>query len=87
MDLDTKRLSEAEPLFRRALEIREKQLGPDHPDVAESLNCLAILFQAQGNYANAETLYRRALEIDEKKLGLEHPYTKIVRKNLKSLQR
>ncbi|EGB05958.1 hypothetical protein AURANDRAFT_29934, partial [Aureococcus anophagefferens] len=33
----------AEPLCRRSLEIREKQLGPDHADVAESLSLLAFL--------------------------------------------
>ena len=33
----------AEPLFRRALEIREKTLGPEHPDTAASLNNLAAL--------------------------------------------
>lgn len=27
----TKRLGEAEPLYRRALAILEKSLGPDHP--------------------------------------------------------
>jgi hypothetical protein len=32
------RYAEAEPIFARALAIREKALGPDHPDVAESLN-------------------------------------------------
>ena len=30
------RYAEAEPLYRRSLEIREKQLGPDHPDVARA---------------------------------------------------
>ena len=31
---DTNRLSEAEPLMRRALAIDEKSFGPDHPNVA-----------------------------------------------------
>ena len=38
------RYAEAEPLYRRSLEIREKQLGADHPDVATSLNNLAVLY-------------------------------------------
>lgn len=38
---------EAEPLCRRALEIREKVLGKDHPDVAKQLNNLALLCQNQ----------------------------------------
>ncbi|MEA5479639.1 CHAT domain-containing tetratricopeptide repeat protein, partial [Pseudanabaena galeata UHCC 0370] len=48
-------------------------LGTEHPDVAIRLNNLAILYQAQGNYAAAETLYKRSLSIIEKALGTEHP--------------
>ena len=36
--------AKAEPLFKRALAIREKALGPEHPDVATSLNNLALLY-------------------------------------------
>ena len=35
------RYAEAEPLYQRALAIWEKALGPDHPEVATSLNNLA----------------------------------------------
>ena len=67
------RYAEAEPLYRRSLAIREKQLGRDHPDVATSLNNLAVLYQAMGRYAEAEPLYRRSLEIREKQLGATTP--------------
>ncbi len=65
--------AEAELLVRRALEIMEAALGPEHPHVATTLNNLAALLQAQGKYAEAEPLYRRALAIDEAALGPEHP--------------
>ncbi len=61
--------AEAEPFYKRALAIREKALGPDHPGVATDLNNLAGLFEAQGKYAEAEPLYKRALAIDQKALG------------------
>jgi hypothetical protein len=32
-------------------------LGPDHPDVANSLNNLASLYQDQANYGAAEPLF------------------------------
>ena len=35
------RYAEAEPLYKRSLAIREKALGPDHPDVGTALNNLA----------------------------------------------
>ena len=38
---------DAEPLYKRALTIREKVLGPRHPDVASSLNNLASLLALQ----------------------------------------
>ncbi len=66
---------QAEPLYQRALTIREKQLGPEHPDTAGSLNNLAALYHAQGKYEQAEPLYQRALAIAEEQLGPEHPDT------------
>ncbi len=33
--------AEAESLYRRALAIQERVLGPEHPDVAASVNNLA----------------------------------------------
>ena len=41
--------------------------------MATSLNNLALLYQAQGKYAEAEPLVKRALAIYEKALGPEHP--------------
>jgi tetratricopeptide (TPR) repeat protein len=67
------RYTNTEPLYQRALAIREKALGLEHPAVAESLNNLAELYAAQGQYAQAEPLCRRALAIREKALGPEHP--------------
>jgi tetratricopeptide (TPR) repeat protein len=75
------RYADAEPFYQRALAIRERVLGPDHPDVALSLNNLAVLYDAQGRYAEAEPLYRRALVIGEKKLGPNHPIFETILKN------
>ena len=44
-----------------SLAISEKALGPDHPDVAISLNNLAALYNDQGRYADAEPLYKRVV--------------------------
>ena len=55
------RYADADPLYKRALATWKKALGPDHPDVAQSVNNLADLYLAQGRYADAEPLYKRAL--------------------------
>lgn len=64
---------EAIPLAERTLAIREKVLGPEHPDVATSLNNLASLYHDLGDYSRAEPLHQRVLAIREKVLGPEHP--------------
>jgi tetratricopeptide (TPR) repeat protein len=77
--------AEAEPLFRRALAIREKALGPEHPTFAESLNNLAVLLDRRGKYAEAEPLSRRALAIKEKALGAERHEVAVSLNNLACL--
>jgi CHAT domain-containing protein len=67
------RYPEAEPLYLRALAIREKISGAEHIDVARTLTNLANIYQRQARYAEAELLYLRAIAILEKALGPEHP--------------
>jgi tetratricopeptide (TPR) repeat protein len=64
---------EAPPYFEGALEIRERILGPDHPDVSQAIIGLATIHYFKGEYSKAEPLYLRALAIREKSLGPEHP--------------
>ena len=60
-------------MFKRALAIREKALGKEHPDVATSIDSLGVLYDHTSRYAEAEPLLKRALAIREKALGKEHP--------------
>jgi tetratricopeptide (TPR) repeat protein len=79
--------AEAEPLYKRALGIYERAVGPDHPDVATGLNNLATLYEAQGRYEEAEPLYKRALGIYEKAVGPDHPNVARSLNNLAELYR
>jgi tetratricopeptide (TPR) repeat protein len=81
------KFAEAVPLAQQVLAIREKALGPDHPDVAQSLNNLAELYKTQGRYAEAEPLYKRSLAIWEKALGPNHPDVATALNNLAELYR
>ena len=38
---------------KKALEVAEQAVGPNHPAVAKSLNDVAMLYAAQGKYAQA----------------------------------
>lgn len=39
------KFAQAEPLYRQSLDILEKVVGPDHPDVAQALNKWAGLLK------------------------------------------
>ena len=79
------RYAEALPLQERALAIKEKALGPDHPDLAVSLNGLAILYYDRGRYAEGQSLSERALAIREKALGADHIDVARILNNLANL--
>jgi tetratricopeptide (TPR) repeat protein len=66
------RYSEAEPLFVSALDIRERQLGANHSDVAVSLDNLGLLYYLQGRYSEAESLYKRSFHIYERQTNGEN---------------
>ena len=57
-------------------------MGPQHPEVALTLNDLAVLYYNLGDCAKAEALYKRSLAIMEKALGSEHPKVAIVLRNM-----
>jgi len=64
--------AEATAIAERSLAWKEVNLGPEHPDTAQSLNNLALLYGSQGLYAKAEPFFKRALAINEKALGPEY---------------
>src|SRR5713226_4306581 len=62
---------EAATLYKQALEIQEKTLGPESPEVAVTLSSLAVLYQDQSANAEAEPLYRRSIAIWEQQPGTD----------------
>ncbi len=58
--------TEAEPLYQRALAIREKALGPEHPQVAQSLENYAALLRKLVREAEAGKMEARAQAIRAK---------------------
>jgi tetratricopeptide (TPR) repeat protein len=64
--------TEAERLFTRSLSVKEL-LGPEHPDVATTLNNLAQVYIMQDRDPEAIPLLERSLTIQEKALDPEHP--------------
>ncbi|KKI98295.1 tetratricopeptide repeat family protein, partial [Prochlorothrix hollandica PCC 9006 = CALU 1027] len=71
--------------YQRSLAIREQELGANHPDTAQGLNNLALLYYSMGRYEEALPLYRRSLAICEQELGANHPDTATSLNNLAGL--
>jgi hypothetical protein len=67
--------------------MKEALLGSKHPDVAMTLNNLAVLSKSRGRYVEAEAMYRRAIAIFEQLLDASHPKVISCRKNFASLMR
>jgi tetratricopeptide (TPR) repeat protein len=63
-----------EPLYRRALAIREQANRPEHPEMAVLLNNLAEHLRREGKMRQAEPFYRRALTIQELRPGAHPDY-------------
>ncbi len=59
--------------YQRALDIRERVLGPEHLETGKVLSNLALVYVRQGRVRDALPLYTRALDIQRRQLGAEHP--------------
>jgi tetratricopeptide (TPR) repeat protein len=59
--------------INQAVEIEEKWLAAESPELARTLRRAAKLHFEKGQYQKAEELYLRALAIQKKSLGEQHP--------------
>ncbi|KAG7289879.1 hypothetical protein NEMBOFW57_006256 [Staphylotrichum longicolle] len=82
---DQGRLEEAEAMYNRALQGKEKALGRDHTSTLNTVNNLGALYADQGRLAEAEAMYNRALQGYEKALGRDHTSTLNTVNNLGNL--
>ena len=80
------RFSEAEGLYRQALEIARATIGETHPNYATRLNNLAAVVQSQGKFAAAEPFYQQAIVILDATLGPDHPTTVTIKANYAAMQ-
>ena len=61
-------------LHRRALQIHQKSLPPNHPDLASSYNNIASVYDNMGEYSKAVSFHQKALQIHQKSLPPNHPH-------------
>src|SRR5262245_7880085 len=58
---------------RKAYDVAKRHFDKSHPDFALTLNYLAMMYYATGDYPSAESLYKQALTIYRTTLGEDHP--------------
>lgn len=80
-------LETADELLRSVARIQEAELGPFHPDLANTLNNLAIVAEKTGRLDEAERFYRRAVAIAAASLPVDHPRLAASRENLEAFCR
>lgn len=72
----------AAALLRQVAELQTSILGPDHPDVATTLNNLALMLEKLGHMTEAGQCYRRAHAVAAAALGPDDPVVQVSRANL-----
>jgi hypothetical protein len=77
----------ADRLLRSAARIQEEELGPLHPELANTLNNLAVVAEMTGRSDEAERLYRRGAAIAAAALPSDHPMVVASRQNLEDFCR
>ena len=60
-------------IAKKALRVAEQTVNPNHAEVAESLNNIAELYRAQGQYAQALPLLKRSLATEKRHSDLIIP--------------
>ena len=65
--------AEAQQQIERALDLRRRVLGPEHPDTLSSMNQLAMVFIARGRNSDAEGLLTRVVEAQRRLHRDDHP--------------
>ncbi|MFN6558279.1 MAG: tetratricopeptide repeat protein [Nostoc sp. ChiSLP01] len=75
----------AEPWGEECINVCQALFTGDHPDVAGSLNNLALLYNSQGRYSDAEPLLIEALAMTKRLFAGDHPYVATSLNNLAAL--
>jgi len=80
-------LDRARELYQQAMELRQRWLGPDHPDVAKMHNNYAVFLRDIGELDAAAEHAGEALRILTQELGEQHVLTARALYNLARLER
>ncbi|CAF1503976.1 unnamed protein product [Adineta ricciae] len=64
---------EAIKYYETSLAINDRDLSPNHPDLALSYNNIGMVYSSMGDYSKASEYYEKALDIREQSIPSNHP--------------
>jgi tetratricopeptide (TPR) repeat protein len=67
--------------FQKALEIRTRVFGSDHPNVAASFNNIGAVYEKKGDLENALVQHQKALKIRTRVFGSDHLDVSVVQQH------
>jgi serine/threonine protein kinase/tetratricopeptide (TPR) repeat protein len=70
---DSSRLEQARQTIEEVIEVRQRVLGPDHPETLESMHNLVHARGISGDLTKAKDLMERVLEAQRRTLRPDHP--------------
>lgn len=70
------------PLFRQAVTLKRVAFGPDHPEVAKTLDEIGIQLFARQHFSEALDVFSEAQKIRSSQLGNTHPTISMVLNNI-----
>lgn len=83
--LSLRRAAEGAEHVRAAIEIWTRLQGPDHPNLAVTLNSLAVMYDAAGDLEQARRTHLESIAIKQRVLGPEHDSMAVSLDNLGSV--
>ena len=77
-------LGQALEHYHKALAIKEKALGPEHPSTLDTVYNMGLLAKKSGDLAAAKPLFVRAANGWVRSLGPTHPHTLMAQQSVAS---
>jgi tetratricopeptide (TPR) repeat protein len=84
---DQGKYTEALSFYEKDLEIFQKTVPTDHPDLATSYNNSAWMYRRMGDYLKALSFYEKDPEICQKALPADHPTIKNAIQTIESVKK
>jgi tetratricopeptide (TPR) repeat protein len=68
--------------YKKAFEIKQQSLPPNHPDLGGAYNNIGSVYFNMSDHVNARSFYERAVDIGQRSLPSNNPNLQQWRRNL-----